>query len=80
MVISIVYLFFFFLFFGNQVPVYFTIQDAIFFFLFTGIICVGGDGIVNEVISFPIFLSFCIENELEYSLALLHLGGHFLCI
>jgi len=66
--------------FGNQIPFYFTIQDAIFFFLFTGIICVGGDGIVNEVISFPIFLSFCIENELEYSVALLHLGGHFVCI
>lgn len=49
----------------------------IFFSLFTGIICVGGDGIVNEVISFPMFLSFCKENQLECSFVLLHLGGHF---
>ena len=48
--ISLFKMLFFFLFKKKGVP-------SLFFFLFTGIICVGGDGIVNEVISFPTFLS-----------------------
>lgn len=68
MVISILYLYLQL----RIVPFYFTIWFIIIL-LFTGIICVGGDGIVNEVILFPMLLSFhnliCCSGSLFYVIA-----------
>lgn len=58
MVISILYLFILQIFIICHSIALFNV---LYFLLFTGIICVGGDGIVNEVSSVPMFLSFFLE-------------------